>query len=54
MPNIRTAISIGQPIDRVFEFVTIASNCPLVVPISVERAIGAPTPGGRARDRRAM
>jgi len=26
--SIRTAISIGQPIDRVFEFVTTASNCP--------------------------
>jgi len=28
MPSIRTAISIDQPIDRVFEFVTTASNCP--------------------------
>jgi uncharacterized protein YndB with AHSA1/START domain len=28
MPSIRTAISIGQPIDRVFEFVTTVSHCP--------------------------
>jgi len=28
MPSIRTAISIGQPIDRVFKFVTTISHCP--------------------------
>ena len=28
MPSIRTAISIGLPIDRVFEFVTTVSHCP--------------------------